>query len=77
MKNLQKSTGSIFPKLRQFIKEMVGLFHFRSESDKEGKEALVFYKGEDWPLYEKSRVFLKIQEEKIIVIIELESVFDI
>ena len=66
LKNLQKEhRDQFFPKLRQFIKEMVGPFHFRSESDKEGKEALVFYKGEDWPLYEKSRVFLKIQEEKI------------
>jgi hypothetical protein len=50
------------PELIRYIKEKVGSFHYRYEV-KEKNGILHFYKGEKWPLYNKSNAFLHVQKE--------------
>ena len=60
-----------FPDLFKFIVETLGPFHYRKEIIKKAKKkedkdevGIVYYRGEDMPLYKASNAFLMVQEEE-------------
>jgi len=50
-----------FNQLCNYITDDVGKYHYRYEKDQDG---IVFYRGEDMPLYSNSNAFLLVQEQK-------------